>query len=96
MSPTISSLSDQQEQDAFKYVRNLRRFYIHLFKYVVITLILLAINLFFTPQHFWAVWVMAGWGLGILWHASRVFGPNWLLGPEWERQQVEMRLRRPL
>ena len=96
MSPTATSLSEQQEQEAFKYVRNLRRFYVHLFKYVVVTLALLAVNLLFTPQHLWVFWVMGGWGLGVLLYASRVFGPNWLLGPEWERQQVEMRLRRPL
>ena len=96
MSPTASSLSEQQEQEAFKYVRNLRRFYMHLLKYVVVTLALLAVNLFFTPQHLWVFWVMGGWGLAVLLHASRVFGPNWLLGPEWERQQVERRLRRPL
>jgi transcriptional regulator with XRE-family HTH domain len=96
MSPATSSLSEQQEQEAFKYVRNLRRFYMHLFKYVVVTLALLAVNLFFTPQNLWVFWVMAGWGLGVLLHASRVFGPSGLLGPEWERQQVEMRLRRPL
>ena len=96
MSLTASSLSEQQEQEAFKYVRNLRRFYMHLFKYVVVSLVLLAANLFFTPQHLWFFWVMGGWGLGVLLHASRVFGTNGLLGPEWERQQVERRLRRPL
>ena len=96
MSPTASSLSEQQEQEAFKYVRKLRAFYMHLLQYLVVTLVLLAVNLFFTPHHLWFFWIMGGWGLGVLLHASRVFGPNWLLGPEWERQQVEMRLRRPL
>jgi hypothetical protein len=96
MIPNASSLSGQQEQEAFKDVRNLRQFYMHLFKYVVVTLALLAGNLIFSPQYLWAFWVMGGWGLGVLLHAFRIFGPNWLLGPEWERQQVEMRLRRPL
>ena len=96
MSPTASSLSEQQEQEAFKYVRKLRAFYMHLLQYLVVTLALLAVNLFFTPHHLWFFWVMGGWGFGVLLHASRVFGPNWLLGPEWERQQVERRLRRPL
>lgn len=96
MNPTSSSLSDQQEQEAFKYVRNLRRFYMHLFRYVFVTLALLAANLFFSPQHLWVFWVIGGWGLGVLLHASRVFGPSLILGPEWERQQVEKRLQRPL
>ena len=96
MSATASSLSEQQEQEAFKYVRNLRRFYLHLSKYVVITLALLAVNLIFAPQYLWVLWVIGGWGLGVLLHASRVFGANSFLGPEWERRQVEMRLRRSL
>lgn len=96
MNATASNPSEQQEQEAFKYVRNLRRFYMHLFKYLTVTLVLLAVNLIFTPRHLWVFWVMGGWGLGVLIHASRVFGRNGLLGPEWERRQVEMRLRRPL
>ena len=96
MSATASSLSEQQEQEAFKYVRNLRRFYLHLSKYVVITLALLAVNLIFAPQHLWVWWVIGGWGLGVLLHASRVFDTNSFLGPAWERQQVEKRLRRSL
>lgn len=96
MNPPVSSPSEQQEQAAFQHVRNLRRFYIHLFRYIVVTLILLAVNLIFTPQRLWIFWVMGGWGLGIFLHAFRVFGPSWFLGPQWERQQVERRLGRPL
>ena len=96
MSPVASNPSEQQEQEAFTYVRNLRQFYIHLFRYVAVSLILLGINLYTSPQHLWIYWVIGGWVIGILLHASRVFGPNWLLGPDWERRQVEIRLRRSL
>ncbi|HKI63773.1 MAG TPA: helix-turn-helix domain-containing protein [Burkholderiales bacterium] len=96
MSPTANGLSEQQEAEAFKYVRNLRGFYTHLFRYIVVTLALLAINLVFTPHKIWVFWVMGGWGLGVLMHASRVFRPDWFLGPHWERRQVEKRLGRPL
>lgn len=96
MSSTDNSLSDRQEAEAFKYVRKLRGFYMHLFQYIVVTLALLAINLIFTPHKMWVFWVMGGWGLGVLMHASRVFRPDWFLGPQWERRQVENRLGRPL
>lgn len=96
MNATTSNVSEQQEIEAFKFVRKLRNFYMHLFQYVIVTLALLAINLLVTPQKMWAFWVMGGWGLGVLLHASRVFRPNGFLGPAWEKQQVEKRLGRPL
>jgi len=87
---------EKQEEAAFRQVRQLRRFYLHLFRYVIVVLALLAINLAVSPNRMWVFWVIGGWGLGLLMHATRVFGPDWLLGPRWERQQVEKRLGRSL
>ena len=96
MNSTTSKLSEQQEAEAFEFVRKLRRFYMHFFRYVIVTLALLAINLTVTPAYIWVFWVIGGWGLGVLLHAFRVFRPDWFLGPQWERQQVEKRLGRSL
>jgi transcriptional regulator with XRE-family HTH domain len=96
---TMSTSDDsarKQEEEAFRYVRKLRRFYMHLYVYVVVVLALFAINLIATPHRMWALWVMVGWGLGVLMQASLVFRPSWFLGPQWERQQVEKRLGRSL
>lgn len=87
---------ERQEQEVFKQVRKLRGFYIHLMQYVAILIILTAINLIVTPNRLWVLWVAAGWGAGILFHAWGVFGSRLLLGPEWERREVERRLGRPL
>jgi transcriptional regulator with XRE-family HTH domain len=88
--------SEQQEREAFKYVRKLRRLYMHFFQYVVVIAGLAAINLIFTPRYLWVLWTAAGWGLGLSMHAFWVFRPSWVLGPQWERRQVEKRLGRPL
>ena len=91
-----STDTERQEDEAFRYVRKLRRFYIHLYQYVIVIIALFAVNLIVTPHRIWALWVMFGWGLGLLLHASLVFRPDWLLGPRWERRQVEKRLGRSL
>lgn len=96
MNSTTFNPTEKQEKDAFDHVRKLRRFYLHLMKYVVVTLGLMVVNLIFTPQKMWVFWVMFGWGLGVLLHASRVFMPDLMLGPGWEKRQVERRLGRPL
>jgi len=88
--------TERLEKDAFDYVRKLRGFYLHLMQYLFVTLGLLAINLIFTPQRLWVSWVIGGWGLGLLSHAARVFKPRWLLGPDWEKREVEKRIGRPL
>jgi transcriptional regulator with XRE-family HTH domain len=96
MNPMMNSLTEQQETEAFLFVRTLRSFYFHLFQYIIVTLVLLIINLAVTPHKMWVFWVMGGWGVGLIMHASRVFRPAWFLGPQWERQQVEKRIGRPL
>jgi len=88
--------SDTEEAEAFRYVRKLRRFYLHLFQYLIVVSGLVAINLIFSPRYLWSLWVMVGWGIGLLSHAAMVFRPDWMLGPQWERREVEKRLGRPL
>jgi transcriptional regulator with XRE-family HTH domain len=96
MNTTTLNPTELQEQDVFTQVRKLRGFYLHLMKYVIVSLVLLAINLIFSPHTLWFYWVMLGWGLGLLSHAFRVFRPAWMLGPDWEKREVEKRLGRPL
>ena len=90
------TMNERQEEEAFRYVRGLRPFYVHLSQYILVNLGLLAINLLFMPQRLWVLWVIGGWGLGLLGHAFSVFRPSWFLGTDWERAQVEKRLGRPL
>ena len=87
---------ERDEAEAFRYVRKLRAFYVHLFQYAIVIAGLTAINLIATPRHLWVQWVIFGWGMGLLAHAFWTFRPTWFLGPQWERAQVEKRLGRPL
>jgi hypothetical protein len=50
-----------------------RGFYIHLTAYVVVNVLLIAINLATSPKYLWFVWALLGWGIGILAHALVTF-----------------------
>jgi transcriptional regulator with XRE-family HTH domain len=92
----VSKATELEEQQAFREVTNLRKFYIHLLQYVVINACLNAINFGFDPDPMWAPFVALFWGMGLLVHALTVFKLNRVLGPQWEKRQVEKRLGRPL
>ncbi len=96
MATTAAIHDEKQEAEAFDYVRRLRRFYVHCFRYVLVILVLAGVNLLTAPHHPWALWVAGGWGLGLAMHAFRIFGPHWMLGPAWEKREVEKRLGRQL
>jgi transcriptional regulator with XRE-family HTH domain len=88
--------SAREEQLAFAHVRKIRGFSFHLAQYLLVMLLLLAINLATHPSRLWVVWPALGWGLGILAHAVRVFELLPFFGADWEKRQVEKRLGRPL
>lgn len=86
----------REEKEAMVYVQNLKGFYGHLLSYVVVISALFVINLMSDPDYIWAKWPMLGWGIGLALHGVRLFKLPTLLGPEWERRQIEKRLGRKL
>ncbi len=94
MSPVTGTT--HAEQLALSKVRKLRGFYLHLTQYVLVIALLTTINLVTNPAKLWFFWPALGWGIGILAHAATTFEFIPFFGAEWERKQVEKRLRRPL
>lgn len=90
--PRISA----EERLAMRQVRRLRAFYGHLATYVVVILMLLAINLLTRPQHLWVVWPALGWGVAVVLQGIKLWGDSRFLGADWERREIEKRLGRPL
>lgn len=87
---------------AFEHVRRVKRFYVHLLKYLVVVFLLAVLNAvqvnFLSAGHavWWVQWVALGWGIGLLSHAVSVFQILPFFGAEWEKRQVEKHLGRPL
>lgn len=63
-------------------------FYIHVTVYVLVNLLLLAINLSITPGRLWFLWALGGWGVGLLCHGLCFF-----LGRSFMQQMTERELQ---
>ena len=48
-------------------------FYRHLVVYLAINTLLFLINLTTSPDYFWAIWPLIGWGVAVAFHALNVF-----------------------
>jgi hypothetical protein len=86
--------SDPLQAQAYRQMRRLKAFYMHLARYALVICLLAVINLFFTPSYPWVLWVAGGWGIGLLFHAMASFGFPRFLDAEWERRQVQRYLGR--
>ncbi len=78
----------EKYQRAKKQVEQIKGFYSHLASYILVMAILIFINLRYTPQYLWFFWSFMGWGIGLFFHAMKVF--NWFpfLNQEWEEKKI--------
>jgi transcriptional regulator with XRE-family HTH domain len=81
------------EKEALQYVRDIKGFYAHAIWYVVTNAVLAAWNFIATPDNLWFVWCVIGWGAGLVAHGLSVFEVFNLFGADWEKRQVEKRLK---
>ena len=82
-------MDDAARYNAAKvHVQRLRGFYMHLTVYVLVNVLLLAINLATTPDRLWFYWPLLGWGIGVAAHGASVLGTGRFLGKEWEERKI--------
>ena len=88
--------SKDEIKRAKKQVKKKKDFYQHLMSFVTVNFALIAINLLTSPGHLWFIYPMLGWGIGIMFHYTDVFGiPGFgMLDKEWEEKEIEDELRR--
>lgn len=80
---------DTRYRQAKRRVTALRGFYAHLFMYIIVNIVLLVINLIFTPRFLWFLFPLLGWGIGLLAHAVFGFGLFGFFTKEWEERKIE-------
>lgn len=95
----MTSNTDQispEEKKALQQVKEIKGFYTHVIQFVVIVSALTVLNIVRTPDHLWIMWVILGWGTGLIAHGLSAFEVFNLFGPDWEKRQIEKRLGRRL
>jgi hypothetical protein len=87
------------ESAARKQAKREASFYRHLTSFVLVNAFLIALNVFASPGHFWAIYPLLGWGIGLANDAFRTFGSGgreeWLerrarelMGPEFSESRL--------
>lgn len=76
-------------QKARKQVQEIKGFYSHLLAYILVMCVLIYINLRFSPEYLWFLWSMMGWGIGLFFHAVKVFSWFPFLGKDWEQKKLQ-------
>ena len=90
--PNPSTITPEEES-AIEYVKGVKDFYSHLFMYLLFVSVF---GFFLGFKHPLILWGSIGWGIGVIVHGLNVFEVINVLGPKWEKRQIEKRLGRPL
>ncbi len=87
---TINNISRRRAE---KRVEELRGFYVHCIVYVAVNGLLLCLNYFQSPGHWWFQWPLLGWGIGLAMNGLSVW-KNGLFGEAWKERKVEELMRK--
>lgn len=74
-------------------MKKVKGFYSHLGTWLVFSAFFIFLNITTSRGDFWAIWPIAGWGVGVALHAIGIFGlPG--LGKDWEERMIEQEMDR--
>lgn len=81
-------------ENAFKRVKRIKGFYSHLLVYIVINILIIIVNVqsvdkgesYISLENFSTALF---WGIGLAAHGLSVFGPNIVLGENWEEKKIK-------
>lgn len=80
---TTSAYNRAQQQ-----VERLKSFYTHLAIYLIFVPFFIFLN-FKSGVIPWAIFPIAGWGLGVLGHAAETFSWNIFFGKDWQERKIK-------
>ncbi|WP_282782992.1 2TM domain-containing protein [Phaeodactylibacter xiamenensis] len=89
-------MENNSYERARKRVKEKKKFYEHLGSFLIVNIFLFLLNIFTSPSHFWFIYPLLGWGVGLMSHYYQVFGFPGMRGEtaDWEQREMEKELRR--
>jgi 2TM domain-containing protein len=90
--PSLVPDHDAKLARAKQRVAALKGFYIHLFVFVLVLAGLFVVNLL-TGQPWWVLWVLFGWGIGVLAHGLAVSARTSRAIASWEERKTRQFLQ---
>jgi hypothetical protein len=73
---------------AKRKVKEIKGFYINLTCYCIVIPVLIFVNLRYMPEFQWFWFSLAGWGVGVAFHAMGAFDWYPFLGKGWEERKL--------
>ncbi|WP_412985946.1 2TM domain-containing protein [Pontimicrobium sp. IMCC45349] len=89
MRTRTKSQYDDSYVRARKHVQEVKEFYYSLISYVFVIPFLIFINYRTSWNFQWFWFPMFGWGMGLIFHAYKVYVNDGVLGRSWERKKIE-------
>lgn len=83
--------STEEYQQAKKAVEERLGFYVHLTAYILVNAYFVFLSVR-NGGYFWAIWPMAGWGIGLAFHGIGVFG--FFNNNSWKNRQIQKELEK--
>jgi hypothetical protein len=77
---------DPRRQAAIERLKAKRDFKTNVFSYIAINAMLIGIWAATGAGYFWPIWVIGGWGIGLIFHAWTVFGQKPITEEDVERE----------
>ncbi|MAZ26195.1 MAG: histidine kinase [Cytophagaceae bacterium] len=84
----MENYSDIKYNRAKEKVEKIKGFYGNLTAYCIVIPFLMLVN-YLTTSFPWVIFPMAGWGMGLLFHAMDAFERNPILGKDWESRKIK-------
>ncbi len=71
-------------------VENIKKFYTSLMSYVFFITFLAGLNYWLDGWNYpWFLWAAFGWGIGLIFHAIKVFSISPFFGRDWEERKIK-------